>query len=269
MAYQNPAFYFYNHLRATLDASTSPTNQGDLFALYDSRLGELFAFDTDLAASTKHIIADLNQTAESNAIDTLIISGANCPGNEMRVLSYPVTFGVDVVARGPELVVPTPVPEPIVYELDSDFGTDDVLSLRVRTGSGSGAVFLEYSEVMFTTKRELTRGPNPGWDHPWQRTQNRFESPGGVTSTWQTGPARKRYTLTWSHLFGADRQIFLDMREQTNDWADPFWFLPPDDIYPIVFMELDRDSQWTQDHGNPLDSGTSDEVTLPLIEVLG
>ena len=127
----------------------------------------------------------------------------------------------------------------------------------------------ELTELFFTTKRELTRGPEPHWQHPWARTQRQFTSEGGVTSTWITGAARKRYRLTWRALVGADRQVFLDMREQTANWSEPFWFRPPDTTYPTILMELDRDSDWVQDFDSPLDSGTSDAITMPLIEVLG
>jgi hypothetical protein len=59
------------------------------------------------------------------------------------------------------------------------------------------------------------------------------------------------------------------MRAQTDQWSQPFWFLPPDTIYPPLLMELDRDSNWQQDFDDPLTTGTSDAVTMPMIEVLG
>ncbi len=60
----------------------------------------------------------------------------------------------------------------------------------------------------------------------------------------------------------------LDMRTQTADWAFPFWFRPPDTAFPHVFVELDRDATFVQDFDNP-QGGTSDRVTLNMIEVLG
>ena len=127
----------------------------------------------------------------------------------------------------------------------------------------------ELSELWYTKKLEMSRGPEPGWDHPWLRSQNRFTSESGVTSTWLTGKARKRFELTFANVFGADRQLLFDLQAQTFDWSEPFWFRPPDTDYATLLVELDRDSLWRQDRDNPFGSGTSDRVTLPLIEVLG
>jgi hypothetical protein len=222
-------------------------------------------FEGDLTGSV-FIDIDRQLTAEADAVDTLIVSGHNWSDDEMTV------FALDSSDQGDfeEMRAQTPVAEadgvPIIVSLTPKI-TNPHDQVRVQVvGGGAGT---EATEIMFTTERELTRGPEPHWQHPWSRTQRQFTSDGGVTSTWITGAARKRYRLTWRALVGADRQVFLDMREQTANWSFPFFFRPPDDTFPTILMELDRDSDWVQDFDSPLDSGTSDAITMPLIEVLG
>lgn len=271
MAYRDPSFYFYNGGRDAVSVETIPSEVSNLkFPFFDSRLGEVYTFETDLtAAASKFVIIERQPGAVSDAIDTIFVVGGNFPGNSLRCSGWPTTVGVDETFLGPTLTVDTPIVDPIEYTLNTSVTGFDFIALKLLGDVGPVDFLPEFTEVFFTTKRTMTRGPNPHWEHPWQRSQRRFTSDAGVASTWLTGPARKRYTLTWSHLFGADRQIMLDMREQTDDWSQPFFFTPPDTIYPTVFVELDRNSDWMQDHDSPLDTGTSDEVTLPLIEALG
>ena len=263
MAYQNPAFYFYHAAREAQDATFNPAGiTGDVHSLWDDRQGEVVA-----STNTGNVFIDVDRelTPEADAVDTMIVSGHNFAGLNIQVFAVPSGGG-----GGVPMYPSTPVAEangvPIIVDLTPEpTSTNDSIQL----GIISSTTEPELTELMFTTKRELTRGPIPGWQHPWQRTQRQFTSEGGVTSTWLLGAARKRFRLTWRHLVGADRQVFLDMREQTAQWSQPFWFRPPDTTYETALYELDRDSDWQQDFDSPLDSGTSDAITMPLIEVLG
>ena len=289
MAYQNPAFYFYHALRDSQDIVTTPgSTQADQTPLYDSRIGALFQWDAAIGTvavpSNKSVTFQLSGTGTYNqlndssfaadpaaaAMDTCIIAGHNIGGMEITAFTqydavdlYSPNTPIDVATNGQIVILPFTQGRTIPANTER-------LSFTIRPNDDTyAAVIPEISELWFTQERELTRGPEPNWNHPYRTTQKRFESVGGVSSTWMTGPARKTYRLTWRHLFGADRQIFLDMKEQTDDFSQPFFFRPPDDAYPTILVELDRDAGWTQDFMDPLISGTSDQITLPLIEVLG
>lgn len=268
MAGQNPAFYFYHGMREALSIAISSPHDSDLSATFDGRQGEVYAFATDFAAGDlKFIDTERPNTPAADAIDHLIIAGHNWNDADLQVFTLPtVVFLLGTtpvtVANGELLIVPLTQTQDVLPD-------HEILRFQLLDGSAPGAVVPEMTEFFYTTKRIMTRGPEPGWDHPWLRSQIQFSNESGVTSTWLKGSARKRFKLTWRHLSGADRQIMFDLREQTNDWSEPFYFQPPDDIYPTLLMELARDSEWTQDFLDPLSTGTTDEVTLDLIEVKG
>jgi hypothetical protein len=265
MAYQNPAFYFYHNARESQDARGVPAPTASSgFSLFDDRQGEVFAFE---AMGDDILLSDRVQNATNDAVDTLIVSGHNWNGLDVRVraLIKGDEGNNPQVMRALATIIEAdgvPIIMPLTPALSDPW---DEFEIKVE----APASLAELTEMMFTTKRELTRGPEPNWQHPWARTQRQFLSEGGVSSTWITGANRKRYRLTWRHLVGADRQVFLDLREQSDGWSRPFFFRPPDDTYDTILMELDRDSDWVQDFDSPLDSGTSDAITMPLIEVLG
>jgi hypothetical protein len=231
--------------------------------MFDDRQGEVVTFTN---TGDVFVNVDRELTAEADAVDTMIISGHNFAGLNIQVFAVESGGGGTPVAMYPN----TPVAEangvPIIIPLTPvSTSPNDSVQLGI-VGTVSPA---ELTELTITTERTLTRGPVPRWTHPWRRTQEQFTSSAGVTSTWLTGAARKTWRITWRVLSGADRQVFLDLREQTNQWASPFWFRPPDSAYPTALYELDRDSDWQQDLDSPLDSGTADQITMPMIEVLG
>jgi hypothetical protein len=260
MSYIAPAFYYYHAAREAQNATFQPASiVGSTFSLFDDRQGEVVA--SDQTSGNVFITVDRELTPEADAVDTLIISGHNFAGLNIQVFAIP---------GGVPMYPSTPVAEangvPIIIPLTPELTSSNS---EVQLGIINVSVEPELTELTFTTEHALSRGPEPNWQHPWARTQRQFLSEGGVSSTWVTGAARKRFRMTWRHLVGADRQIFLDMREQTAQWSEPFWFRPPDTTYPTALYELDRDSDWVQDFDSPLDSGTSDAITMPLIEVLG
>lgn len=269
MAYQFPAFWFYHAARAAQNATCIPVSpDSSTYSLFDDRQGEVFAFESESGTSA-FMYTDRQLTPEADAVDTVIISGHNWNTFDILVLGVDSSNTGDTI----EMLAQNEVTEangvPIFRTLTPrDTTTYDRVQVQVVTPDG-GPPFPELTEMYLTTKHEMARGPEPNWQHPWARTQRQFLSDAGVSSTWATGPNRKRYRLTWRHLYGPDRQIFLDMREQTDGWSRPFWMRPPDSAYPDLLVELDRDSDWVQDFANPLESGTSDRITLPLIEVLG
>ena len=241
MAYQAPAFYFYHAARVVQEATSLPAPTGTPeFRLYDDRLGEVFQFEAATTGSC-FVYTDRELTAAADAVDTIIITGHNFQSNGLDIKADAVDSS-DTGNTTPMLPLTTVTAAdrvPIIETLTPrSTSPHDRVQLQIE---GVTTPFPELTEIYWTTKREMVRGPEPGWEHPWVRTQRRFLSDGGVSTTWMTGPARKRFQLTWRYLEGDDRQIFLDMREQTDDWSRPFWFRPPDTTYPTLLVELDRD----------------------------
>lgn len=274
MAYQAPAFYFYHAARVSglldpANITTAPTDVGiSKSPLYDSRQGELYTPTLEIQAVNHDTNIDITGDTISNLVDTILFTGGNFEGNAVACFSYPTTIGVDANTLLAITTVPGPFEKVVKLDLTATPGTDDFITFRINPGVGPTGFIPTVSEVWFSQERAMERGPDPGWDHPWVRSQNRFNTPGGVTSTWKTGGDRKRYNMTWNSLAGADRQILLDMRDQTDGWTQPWFFRPPDTEYPIVKVELDRDANWKNDIDDPLTAGTTDEVTLNMIESL-
>lgn len=268
MAFQETAFFFFHALREAGEANITlaPSEPANAFPLHDGRLGELMQWTTDLGAGGKQVTVTRSDTPENDAIDTLILAGHNVSGAQ-----------VDVAAGATDMLDPnyivteangTPVVIPLTLSVDVSTEADIRFAIQT-TGAPTDSIVPELTEAFFTVKRELTRGPEFNWTHDVVRNQNTQGNDAGVTSTRLLGANRKRHVMTWRHLAGTDRQIMLDLIEQTDGLSQPFWFLPPDDIYPIQFVEVDRDSNWQQDFMAPLTSGTSDKVTLSMIQALG
>lgn len=268
MAYQPPAFFYYHAVRDGSSLVTAPVEASqDLSTLFDSRQSEAFVFSTDLDDTSKFIAVTRDGSAEGDAVDTIIISGHNFTGALLDCTAGTNPTAVDLL--NPNYTVTEAVGDLIVVPLtDSDDGGDDKITLGIIAGT-AGAIVPQLTELFFTTIHEMTRGPEPDFNSSWRRNQERFVNSAGVSSTQLRGGARKTYTLTWKQLVGADRQILLDLRTQTSDWSHPWFFRPPDDAFPTVLVELDRDENRIQDFDSPLDTGTSDRVTLNMIEVKG
>ena len=270
MAGQNPAFYFYHSIREGSSLGTAPASSASLAPMFDGRQGEIFAFDDDFTTEAVQRVAyDRPDTPAADAIDYILIPSHNLTGCSLNLFTSG-SPAVDMLS--PNYTVTEAAGELIILPLTvtQDVAPDhERLYFQIFQGTAAGATTPELGEIFLTTKREVTRGPEFNWDHSWVRAQQQFVGLSGISSTWLNGAARKRYVLTWRHLSGADRQIMFDMREQTNDWSEPFYFTPPDDQYPTILVELERDPGWEQDFQDPLSTGTTDAVTLPMIQVLG
>lgn len=278
MAYRDPEFYFSNLSREIATPfggafTTSSAPGENPRRLYDGIAGfgvrDLFTFPTDLDASDKEFIL----TPQSPALeaewalhDTVIIAGHNAAGNDVNVIDgaatdllnpdHTLTAGVNVI------------PLTAAY-------VSGATTVKIIKGLGSGATVVSLSEVVVTRKRTLSRGPNPSWSHGWANSFTRHESPAGVSVKFPRsvaspsaplGQSQKTFKLTWEHISGADRQVFLDGRLQTSDWAHPFWFLPPDDEFDILQVEMSSDPVWR--HHQTDNAGQTDTVSIELIEVL-
>lgn len=275
MAYQAPAFYYYHAGREGEAAGGSHTgtavDNANFFTVFDSRQGELLVFTNSLGSADQLVNAPVDGSTLSDAIDTIIVSGHNFQGAKVVSFGQPsvkllITPDFTVTQANKELLIIPLTPS----ELPID-PTDTGIQFRVKT-DGTGpidAIVPEVSEVFFTTRHAMVKGPKINWQHPWVRSQRRFINAAGVSSTWLTGAARKTYRMTWENVTDADLTILLNLQIQTADWSHPFFFTPPDTAFPTLLMELDRESDWEQVFAAPLTAGIGHEITLPLIEVLG
>lgn len=272
MAIQPVAFFYYHLFRESIARGNVLTNSAGVepataYPLHDSRQGETVRYTGDLAAGNKTVQCPYdNSNPLETALDTVIISGHNFPLHEVLVDANTPAF--DLLT--PNHTVTEAIRDPIVIALDTPIPTSIQDSIKVGiidTAAGDSSIFPEWSEVWVTQRHTMTDPPVSGWDHSWRWSQTRFVNQSGVTSTWLTGAARKTYRLTWENVTGADLVILENMRDQSDDFTQPFWMLPPDDAFPILLVEMDRDSDWEQVFLAPLTAGLAHRITLPLIEV--
>lgn len=269
MAFQELAFYYYHGAREALIVNVTASTGEEV--LFDGRQGEIFVFPDDFTGlgGVATIQITRPDTPAADAVDHLIFSSHNFNGTKINALTNPTA--VDLIDPDPVVTVANGVPLVVPFTTTQAVQPDhEQILVNIIQNTAPGSLVPELGEIFLTTKHTMSRGPDPGWDHPWVRSQQQFTNVAGVTSTWLNGTARKRFVFTWHSLGDADRQILFDLQDQTDDWSQPFWIAPPDDIYgEVLFMQLERDGAWKQDGDNPLGNGTTDEVTLPLIEVLG
>lgn len=272
MSFIAPAFYYYHAAR---EAQSVTANDGGpinpVTRVFDSRQSDIFDWDGNVFTSgfpNKRITLEREgDGTPSDGIDTVIVSGHNFPGNRLTIFSNPITIDVDTVTLL-QYNVSEAAGLPIIKALSQTTPGDDLITAQISQDGGPD-IAPELTELFLTTQHVIGRGPEFGWSHDWRRTQRRVVNDAGVSATSLLGAARKTFTLTWQALEGADRDILLDMRVQTNDFSEGFWFRAPDTVYGTLFMEVDRDPRFVQDAQNPLDFGTADRVTLDLIEALG
>ncbi len=267
MSNQDMKLYTYNAGRAGVESvgpiTGSATVNADYSSLIDGRQSEILYATQDLVTSAFFLKFLLEQNALSDAIDTVIISGHNLNGAFITANTIPsaddlVNPNQEIIEANRETIL---VPlSPAVNPADTRFQI-----FFVTTGPAD-AIVPEVTEIFVTTAHTIKR-PEPGWDHGYRQAQQRFESQSGVSSTWLLGRSRKLYRFTWDNLTGADLTILENLRPQTNDFTEPFWLQPPDDSFPLVMVEIDRDADWQQMFEAPLASGLGHRVTLPLIEV--
>lgn len=259
MAYRAPSFYYYHGSRESTGIVTSPIIAGEQVSkFFDSRQGEAFAFLVTLATLKATIEVTRPEDALSDAINAVIISGHNFSGGSLNIFS-----AGDML--DPDHAVTEANGELIVLDLDPDTG-DARIFVDIEEGASAGAVIPELTELFLTTKHTMARGPADPWQAPSRRNQEQFLNSAGVRSTLLRGAARKTYTLSWQNLETADQLILQNLQIQTSDFSQPFFFTPPDDTLPTVFVELDRDAGVVQ---NFLLGELRETWTLNLIEVLG
>lgn len=271
MAVQNVAFYFYHGMREAISVGTSPGSSTPIDAMFDGRQGEIYVFDdTFTVEPVQTVTFERPNTPEADAIDHVLIASHNLNGGLLNcfVTGTPTVDLIEpnhtiTAANGELIIVPFTETQDVLPDHENMF-------LQILQGTIGGSVIPELGELMFTTKREMSSESSlqPKWDHPWVRAQTSFLNESGVSSTWLKGSARKRWRFVWRNVRGADLQLLLDLQAQTADWSEPFYVQPPDDAFPTILMEVERDLDWNQDFLN-VQLQVTHEVTLPLIEAKG
>lgn len=273
MAAQSVVFYYYHAIRAAVAAggtfeAGSTIDNFDHSPLYDNRQGERVIWTNDLGTANQSCRGPVDGSSLSDAIDTIILSGHNCTGQTVTAKGR--TSNDDLIT--PNHTITAADRAPVVVPLTAAINAADThLQVTfISDGTGAGdAIVPELTELWLTTKHTMSKAIEAGWNHPWRAPAlSGFLNQSGVSSTWLFGPARKTYRLTWDNLTGADLVILKNMRTQTDEFTAPFWMQPPDSVFPIVMVELDRDSDWEQVFEAPLNAGTQHRITLPLIEVI-
>lgn len=262
MAYRTPALFFFHSLREAV--SVIDPNINNIEAAYDSRTGEQALWKTPMSGGSKVVTITRPDVAPNDDLDTIIITGHNFNGIQIGSRGSP---SADV------LLAPTNVTEnngePILNTnlVSKDVSVEPAYTFDLTIGGGSGSLVPRMSELFVTVKRELD-GIAPRWDHGYRTATRRFVNDAGVSSRLILGRARKQHRLTWPNLTGDDRQVLLDLEAQTSSFLHPFFFLPPDDAYPLQHVEIDSASNWRQSFSAPLAKGIADTVSLPMIEAV-
>ncbi len=267
MANQDLILFYYNAGRAGVEAGGSlagrAVDNADRTSAIDGRQGEILLAAVDLGTLNFFVEFPLEQNALSDAIDTVIVSGHNFTGANLSAFGDPSSTslvpGTSTITEASRETIR------VALTVAPDSGDTSVQVFFASTGP-EDAIIPELTEIFLTTAHTIQR-PLPGWDHGTRQAQQRFDNQSGGSSTWLLGRARQLYRFTWDNLTGADLTILENLRPQTNDFTEPFWLQPPDDSFPLVMVEIDRDSDWQQMFEAPLASGLGHRVTLPLIEV--
>ncbi len=269
MAYRSPVFYFYHagrlgSARGGSFTFSSALTVGTDAQLVDGLLDTPVTLTDTLLTENGFWDQPLDGSSISQALDTAIVAGHNWNGAD--IFSKTLPNGLALIAQ--TLVsAANGVMFSFPFTLNNPYVGQTHIRVSVITNGGpEDSIVPSVTQIFLTQARQMTRGPAFNWDHPWVRSQARFETPGGVSHAWQTGDARKTFQLTWENVTGDDLQILIDLREQTAHYAHPFFFLPPDDSYDLLHVEV-VDADWRQDfYGS---STPGHRITLEMREVLG
>lgn len=271
MAYRNPAFYLWHDLaEATTVNISAGSTKGSKGNAYDYRQDELLGWPSEASPNAESVAAEPRAEVSSGVyqfVDTLIIpAGSVFSGTA----SANLVMDVDATyATSPQTyLAPTPIDETLqVLPLSSPAGSTSrgycIIQLIRDTTST-----VEIGELYLSEKREMSRGPDPGWDISSRSHSTDAVSMAGVESSRITGASVTTFRLKWNALGAADMVIIDDLLTLCGT-ARPFYFAPPDDRYPEVMLcKLSRDPQMRQRRSNP-GAGIAYDLQLDLIEVTG
>jgi hypothetical protein len=271
MAYRNPVFYIFHEFTTavTITESNAP-DAGAKGNLWDYRQDERAHWDAanPLAVEYKSTRPSIT-TGVYQELDTAILPAGTDFSDAASTFSIwtadDLAFTADVVNH----VSAEAVPSALLVESflnASASSTHEYLRIVLASVGSSTA---DIGEIWLSQKREMSRGPDPGWDISSRSHKNDFTSMAGIDSSRITGPSVSTFRLAWNSLSGTDLDVIDDLLELAGT-ARPFYFTPPDTRYPEVMLcRLSRDPQLRQQRSNPGVSGPAYEVTLDLIEVAG
>jgi hypothetical protein len=264
MAYRNPAFYIWHDLAESTNQDVSPNvvggSKGNLF---DYRTEELLQWQLEAAPAVETVTADRNEvsTGVYQQVDTVILpAGIEVPAG--------TTLNVGMNPGNVQLITTPTLDDTLqVFTLNAVDTTalDAVFANFIRATIGAISV----GELYISEKREMSRGPDPGWDISSRSHSNEMTSYAGVDSSRITGPSVRTFRLKWEALGDADMAIIDDLILYAGT-ALPFYFTPPDTRYEeVILCKLARSPQMSQQRLNPSATGNAYELQLDLIEVSG
>ena len=274
MAYRNPAFYFAHAARTAGIGAISINNgaaaaDSPLDLLIDDRSGANFQYAADPVTASFIEVDRGVDFATLPTLDTWIIPAGNNFG-EGGIVTLEAEEDDNAGFSSPtSLHAPLAISEgDTALQFQAFATTSTQRFIRLQNNIAISTRALAWGELFFTQKRELTRGPDPEWDHPFVTNVFVSRSDAGVISTRVQGAAVQTFRMVFRNVSGADMQIFIDLFEAVGHDARPFYFDPPDDTLPTMLVRLIDAAGLQQDFLNPgLD--LSDRVTLELEELLG
>jgi hypothetical protein len=204
--------------------------------LIDDRAGSLCKFNG--SASDHWIQIDRGSGSLGNFSRMIIPSGHNLDGTTLTVktgASSPpgTTRFTGAVAAG------------IIYEAVT-INSDRYVRLEV-TGTGTW----EIPQLIYTTARTTTRGPEPGWGDYFQHNTLDFQKESGAIASLSLGADRRLFELDYRDVnLAADLLVFSELLT-TCGTSKPFHIFPAFDTSTPLWVKLTDDSRQTQDESVP------------------
>lgn len=266
MAYRAPRFAYLHEARrlgvAQLSCSPAADSAFPLRNLIDNVGGRLFKFGSSGTDSW----VKLDRQAAGGSLDRLFVP----PGHSLFAASGSLVWEAssDNFASDTESIASVAAntlssSAPVVLEAGA--GTSKRYQRLRHSGTGTWGL----GELIWTAKVQPVYGPAPRWAGPHYRpSELATPLPDGGLAVQQLGPARITHTLSFEGQEGADLAKHRALAEALgHSTGVPFVFDPPDDAFSPVWMRLEQQLVYQQDHPNPAGSqGPSYSVLYTLVE---
>lgn len=264
MAYREPRFMFLHAAQLAGDAGLSSNET------LDADFPKAHAIDGRLEAQVKLDAAaggDWTLTVDRGAgsleaIDRLIIPA----GHNLASVAGDLMLEAD---DNSGFTTPTTLLDftPAAGLIDQSFTSNTERYVRLKRDNA--AVVWQLGELYLTRTRQPTRGPVNAWEDPFVPNVETFQTLAGVTGSEQFGSPRRTFNMVWRGLSGTDLAVFDELLSRIGYGPGiPFYFDPPEDSEPAIFVELLEQYQRKQDAKIP-QQAIRYEVGLSLIEAVG
>jgi len=258
MSWRNPRYAYLHAARdagadaITLSHTAGTTDYKDF--LIDDRAGSLFKF---AESSTGQTITIDRGSGSLDAIDRLIIpAGHNITGT--------IDLDADTTSGFTSATVLLSGESVSTALIDETFSSNSEQWLRL-TFNGTGQ--WEIPELIFTSTKTTTRGPEQGWVDMIQHNTLHLPLESGVVASLARGLDRRRIEYVYRDVNDSgDLAVFAALLA-TCGTSRPFILDPAFDTETPLWMKLIEDSQQQQDPAVPAATdSTKRRITLPMLE---